>query len=91
MSKPKYIRTAVILVQFAEDDPGALHSRVLCVNDREVFNALQNYTFLRQREFDAAVRAHLKKARKEGRRLSLDEQIPGLLPSASDTRKEDFE
>jgi hypothetical protein len=82
MSKVKYVRTAVVLVQLAEDDPIGQHSRILRVNDREVFRALYRFTTLRQLEFNAATRSYLKKARTQGRRLNLGEPLPGHLLSA---------
>ena len=84
MPKPKLVRTAVVMVQLADidEDPTSTEARVIGVKDRQVFYALQRYVFLKEREFIAARRAHLKKARKEGRRLALGEPIPGYLPPA---------
>ena len=78
MSKIKYVRTTVVLVQLAEDDPTSVDAQVLCVNDRQVFYALQRHCDRMQREFSAALRAY----RKKGLRFSLGEDLPLPLPSA---------
>lgn len=83
MPKSRFTRTAVVMVQLADadDDPNSIESRVIGVKDRQVFYALQRYVFLMEREFSAALRAHVRKARKERRRLSLGDEIPLPLPS----------
>ena len=84
MAKSKYVRTAVVLVQLADvdEDPTSADARVLGVKDRQVFYALQRYVLRMEHAFSAALRAHLKRARKERRRLSLADELPLPLPSA---------
>lgn len=83
MPTPKLVRTAVVMVQLADvdEDPTSIEARVLGVKDRQVFYALQRYVFLTEREFSTALRTHLKKARKQGRRFALSDEIGLPLPS----------
>lgn len=83
MSKTKYVRTAVVMVQLADvdEDPTSVDARVIGVKDRQVFYALQRYCSRMERKFGAALRSHLRMARQERRRLGLAEEIPLPLPS----------
>ena len=82
MSKSKYVRTAVLMVQLADadEDPTSIEARVIGVKDRQVFYALQRYVFRMEREISAALRSHFRKARRERRRFALGDEIPLPLP-----------